>query len=413
MDWTCISQERAQQWVTMHTRILTVIFALLAAFGLQLDTVEIFRHVSSDGAARDKLVAQSAAVASQADRAFRDSNSVLQKAYEAWPDRTNPSVQAAVATIKVEPNETRESLTRRLRQALASLADHNGDLKSFNDTVDRVATDTLKEKAGDYTAVKADFDKAGFELFPGSDEGRWGYGRWPAGDRDHIWGILFSVGLLSLGAPFWYHSLKNLTSLRSTVAQNIAEEKDVGANATVMRAVGRDVIKNNETIGGIMINYEADPVFWQRFLKGNRFYTGSVDGDFGSESHAAAAVFEAQSRALAEETNRFDLRTEGNIQKLQPKAQQKAREFMKALNDALGKPNVFFKIISGPRTYAEQNALYVQGRTKFPGPTVARSARRSEQSQFWRCVGYQGYSSMASMSRNPIFTARPEESDGI
>lgn len=122
-----------------------------------------------------------------------------------------------------------------------------------------------------------------------------------------------------------------------------------------------------------MINYEADPVFWQRFLKGNRFYTGSVDGDFGSQSHAAAAAFEAQSIALAEETNRFDLRTEGNIQTLQPKAQLKAREFMKALNDALGNQNVVFKIISGTRTYAEQNAIYAQGRTKFPGPIVTRA----------------------------------------
>jgi hypothetical protein len=38
--------------------------------------------------------------------------------------------------------------------------------------------------------------------------------------------MLFSVGLLSLGAPFWYNALKNLTSLRSTVAQNISKEKE-------------------------------------------------------------------------------------------------------------------------------------------------------------------------------------------
>ena len=38
--------------------------------------------------------------------------------------------------------------------------------------------------------------------------------------------MLFSVGLLSLGAPFWYNALKNLTSLKSTVAQNITKEQD-------------------------------------------------------------------------------------------------------------------------------------------------------------------------------------------
>jgi peptidoglycan L-alanyl-D-glutamate endopeptidase CwlK len=122
-----------------------------------------------------------------------------------------------------------------------------------------------------------------------------------------------------------------------------------------------------------MINYEADPVFWQRFLKGNGFYAGSPDGDFGPQSHAAAAAFEAQSLSLAQQMSPFDLRTEGNIQTLQPKAQVKAREFMKAVQDTLGSESVVFKIISGTRTYAEQNALYAQGRTRFPGPIVTRA----------------------------------------
>ena len=36
-----------------------------------------------------------------------------------------------------------------------------------------------------------------------------------------------------------------------------------------------------------MINYEADPKFWQRFLEGAGFYKGDLDGDFGPQSHAA------------------------------------------------------------------------------------------------------------------------------
>jgi len=224
-DWTCICQERAQQWLTMHTRILTIILAVVAAFCLQLDTVELFKLVSNK-AVRDKLVAQAAGVTSQAEKAFRDSKSVLQKAYDAWPDKTDPAVEAAVASIKVDPNDTREKLTGRIAAALASDPGKDGHVKSFNDTVDKIATDTLKEQAGDYTAVKADFDNTGFDLFPKNNQGRWGHG-WCNGWKEHFWGIVFSVGLLSLGAPFWYNLLKNLVSLRSTVAQNIsAEEKE-------------------------------------------------------------------------------------------------------------------------------------------------------------------------------------------
>jgi hypothetical protein len=224
--WTNICQERVQQWFAMHTRIITVVFAFVFAFWLQLDSVEVFKLVSSNKAVRDKIVAQAAGLTAQADKAFRDSQSVLQKAFDAWPDKTDPAVQTAVASIKVESNDTREKLTDRIKTALASVPNNEAHLKSFNETLDKTATDTLKEKAGDYNAVKADFENTGFDLFPKTNKGRWGNGTDWNGSRGHRWGILFSAGLLSLGAPFWYNALKNLTSLRSTVAQNISKEKE-------------------------------------------------------------------------------------------------------------------------------------------------------------------------------------------
>lgn len=69
----------------------------------------------------------------------------------------------------------------------------------------------------------------------------------------------------------------------------------------------------------------------------------------------------------------FDERTERNIATLHPRAQKKAREFMQ-LVAPLMKDNhgVDVRIISGLRTYAEQQALYDQGRTK-PGPIVTKA----------------------------------------
>jgi hypothetical protein len=37
-----------------------------------------------------------------------------------------------------------------------------------------------------------------------------------------------------------------------------------------------------------MIDYNSDPLFWQRFLENAGFYRGQLDGDFGEQSHAAA-----------------------------------------------------------------------------------------------------------------------------
>lgn len=222
--WTCICEERAQQWLTMHTRILTIICAFVAAFWLQLDTVEIFRFVSSNKSAREKLLAQATVVESQAARVFGDSSSVLKDALKEWSEKqTNPTVKTILAHIEVKDTDTREDVQANAIKAL------NGEtaIGNFDSIVNAAATRRVEMQAANFKTVKADLDKTGFDVFP-QPEWRWENGWWN-GCRRHFWGILFSVGLLSLGAPFWYNALKNLTNLKSVVAQNISKEKEQAA----------------------------------------------------------------------------------------------------------------------------------------------------------------------------------------
>jgi hypothetical protein len=233
--WTCISLERAQQWVTMHTRILTVIFAIIAAFGLQLDTVQIFKLVSSNKAVRDKLVAEAATVSSQAEKTLKDSPLILQNAYDTWLRSADDKIKGALAPapIKITAADSREKVTGAIDDTLtkAKIDQDLKDaaLKSFNETVDKTVTDNIEDKAHDYATIQSDFKDTGFQLFPDQESGRWGKGGWRhawRGSEGHRLGILFSIGLLSLGAPFWYGTLKNLVSLRSQVAQNISKEQE-------------------------------------------------------------------------------------------------------------------------------------------------------------------------------------------
>ncbi len=222
--WTCICEERAQQWLTMHTRILTIIFAFVAAFWLQLDTVEIFRFVSSNKLARDKLVAQAGVVEAQAARVLGDSSSVLKDALKGWREKqTDPDIKSKLDGIEVNDTDTRGEVQAKVDEAL------NGEtpIDSFDSIVNAAASRRVEKQAANFKTVKADLDKAGFDVFP-QTEWRWEKGWWN-GCRQHFWGILFSVGLLSLGAPFWYNALKNLTNLKSVVAQNISKEKEQAA----------------------------------------------------------------------------------------------------------------------------------------------------------------------------------------
>src|SRR5262249_45887971 len=147
--WTCTCQERAQQWLTMHARILTIIFAAVAAIGLQLDAVEIFKTVSSNKAVRDKLVAQAATVSSQAEKTLGDSPSVLQKAYQSWLPGTDDKVRGAVnsSPVNVTATDTRESVIRQIDKVLTTAGvDENSidaALKSFDMAVDSTVKDSF------------------------------------------------------------------------------------------------------------------------------------------------------------------------------------------------------------------------------------------------------------------------------
>jgi peptidoglycan L-alanyl-D-glutamate endopeptidase CwlK len=103
----------------------------------------------------------------------------------------------------------------------------------------------------------------------------------------------------------------------------------------------------------------ADVLFYQRFLKEAGFYTDNLDGIWGSNTNKANADFLAEGKTIAQNLGTFDDRSESNIITILPKAQIEARKFLQLCKNA-GKD---VRIISGTRTYAEQNALYAQGRT--------------------------------------------------
>jgi peptidoglycan L-alanyl-D-glutamate endopeptidase CwlK len=120
------------------------------------------------------------------------------------------------------------------------------------------------------------------------------------------------------------------------------------------------------------ILFESDPVFLQRFLASGGYYKADLDGLLGPKSLAALAEFQADSRRMAEELGVFDKRTEEKIATMLPETQRAARKFMAGIASAGLTAGLQVRIISGTRTYAEQAALYEQGRSK-PGHIVTNA----------------------------------------
>jgi hypothetical protein len=226
--WFDVSQERAQVWFTSHTRYFTIFFAIVCAFWLQLDTVEIFKLVSSNRAVRDALVAQSGLVTKQAENLLGDKQSVLQQALATWRNGlTDDNAKKAVADEVATPSESRGSLREKIQKKLvaAGVPGTAELLSTLDTTIDTTVQASLGDSTQQIREVSRDLDKkTGFALFPPDGKGRWG-DSWCAGFWKHLLGMIFSAALLSLGAPFWFNALKSLSSLRSKVAENISTEK--------------------------------------------------------------------------------------------------------------------------------------------------------------------------------------------
>ena len=213
--WFNSAQDRAQQWFTLHTRWITISGAFVAAFVLQLDTIDLLKRISTDADLRTKLVAASATIQQQADKVLKDDQrTVIDKALH----------QAVIAKLA-----SNYSLP-------AGLGDH-GDFAAIDEAKnwlsEKLATNSNKaEIIAEYEravntakldAYLATMDKlvgaTGLNLlpspYPSINKGEWS---WP---KRRLLGILISAALLSLGAPFWYNALKSLTNLRPTLANAV------------------------------------------------------------------------------------------------------------------------------------------------------------------------------------------------
>jgi peptidoglycan LD-endopeptidase CwlK len=119
---------------------------------------------------------------------------------------------------------------------------------------------------------------------------------------------------------------------------------------------------------------KADVMFRQRIAKNGGVFDGQIDGMMSDALANAEERLLSEYRAIQDEMGELDPRTEKAIGTLLPQAQRKAREFMKAAKDF----PVTVKIISGTRTYAEQDALSVTGRGLPPRRVgIARGGQSS------------------------------------
>lgn len=104
--------------------------------------------------------------------------------------------------------------------------------------------------------------------------------------------------------------------------------------------------------------FTQDIKFSQMLLASCGLYHGALDGQFGPLTKAAEDAFDVLTNSYRQQYGVFDNRSEGNIATLLPKMQVAARKLMVLAKNRFAVGQV--QILSGTRSYAEQNVLYNQ-----------------------------------------------------
>jgi hypothetical protein len=303
--WFGSGQDRAEQWFQTHMRGVTIAMAILTAFLLQLDTVQIYRQLREQPALTAALVKAAPGVLEQRANVLDPANTAGYHTYLLWlqkhplfplkalpekaddasyrnavedrikaaPDPAYPPQQfdkafelaksaqgfsgndeasaAKVAytgwaknfpmfALDPEPDETatRQGVHDAIQAKVAANANANAVpdaaktkewLAEFDSLqpAGKLALETARQTA--FRDLQEQMDATGFSLAPTSLFGRWDAEKLPAWATRirppgaahylvHFIGVLMTAGLLTLGAPFWFNLLKNLTSLRPALA---------------------------------------------------------------------------------------------------------------------------------------------------------------------------------------------------
>jgi hypothetical protein len=211
------------QWFALHTRVITVVASLVTALILQLDTFELLKHISSDSDVRSKLLTTATTLDQQNQDALKEADprsqvihkEAISKIKQAYPEIAEKLDNPPQSTLMVDVDNW-------IRERLADDPKKDQIVTDYNDAVNqsvRMRLDSLSEKLG---AVSDEFNKTGLELipelYPPISGGKWS---WPP---LHLLGIIATAGLLSLGAPFRFNTLKSLTSLRPLLANEVDKD---------------------------------------------------------------------------------------------------------------------------------------------------------------------------------------------
>ena len=202
--WFNATMDRVSQRFTTYMRLWTIAFALTFALVTGMSSVNLLNGLYTNGDFRQQLAGAAPQMTDLANRVMPGGPEDAAK--KMYTDLLVKALQTAGANSDIAPSGIDSEAAGE-----AWITTHVGDGNQQAAAIHAFNTAVLEQRTQDATAIHTILSKSSFDVL----QFRWRKGQpvWP-----QLPGVLATAALLTLGAPFWYNMLKQLTSLRPILA---------------------------------------------------------------------------------------------------------------------------------------------------------------------------------------------------
>jgi hypothetical protein len=225
--WFSTVMDHASSRFTKHNRFWTLVIAVGLTVFFRIDSIEVFTRIFAHPELRATLV-------NAADEAQKQDVEILRRQHvgtQALQDmiaqgKLSDAVKTALAKAPLPNQDTCADGNEYLR----GIPSVTGEEVNAYDTI---CTNTLKATLdGVSSNIKQLSDRLDSQDLRVFNQVQWSNLRGGAVARTalvrefwpHLRGLILTILLLSLGAPFWFDALKNLVSLRPAIANKVDRE---------------------------------------------------------------------------------------------------------------------------------------------------------------------------------------------
>ncbi|MBN2425230.1 MAG: hypothetical protein JXR46_17240 [Calditrichaceae bacterium] len=213
-DWFDNAGDRMSERFALYSRYITIGVAAILAISFQMDSIYIFKSILKDQELKNALIIQAESLLENQSGLTEQWN-LYQVSLDSLGKEMDMEYYSPIPVFSSKASAESWLITQ------LQISGKNADslLVRFNNLSASINRERLIYLDEQLSSLRAKLLNTMPELF--TMKYGWNMNEWLL---SKYFGILISIILLSLGAPFWFNALKNLVNLRSKVMQS--EEKE-------------------------------------------------------------------------------------------------------------------------------------------------------------------------------------------